>query len=68
MKLLDSIIGTYSDRQIRKILPVVKKIEALAEKYKAMERRRASRNDPGLKGASSPQAKPLTIYCPMLLQ
>mgnify|MGYP002528638479 FL=1 len=36
MKLLDSIIGTYSDRQIRKILPVVKKIEALAEKYKAM--------------------------------
>lgn len=36
MKLLDSIIGTYSDRQIRKIIPVVKKIEALADKYKAM--------------------------------
>lgn len=25
MKLIDSIIGSYSDRQIRKILPVVKK-------------------------------------------
>lgn len=49
MKLLDSIIGTYSDRQIRKILPVVKKIEALAEKYKAMSDEELRAMTPALK-------------------
>lgn len=49
MKLLDSIIGTYSDRQIRKILPVVKKIEALADKYKAMSDEELRAMTPALK-------------------
>ncbi len=36
MGLFNSIFGTYSQRQIKKITPVVNKIEALADKYKAM--------------------------------
>ena len=36
MSLLDKIIGTYSERQIKKITPVVDETEALAEKYGAM--------------------------------
>ncbi len=36
MKVLDKIFGTYSDRQVKKLIPTVDKIEALADKYKAM--------------------------------
>ncbi len=36
MGFLDKIIGTYSQRQVKKILPIVDKIEALAPTYKAM--------------------------------
>ena len=36
MGLISSIFGTYSQRQIKKIIPIVDKIEALADKYKAM--------------------------------
>ena len=36
MSLADKLFGTYSERQIKKITPIVNKIEALAEKYGAM--------------------------------
>lgn len=36
MSLITKIFGTYSDHQIKKILPTVDKIEALAPKYKEM--------------------------------
>ncbi len=36
MGLLDKIIGTYSQRQVKKVIPIVDKIEALAPTYKAM--------------------------------
>ncbi len=36
MKLIDKIFGTYSDRQVKKLLPIVDSIEALAPKYKEM--------------------------------
>lgn len=36
MNLIDKIIGTYSDRQIKKILPIVNRIESLEETYKNM--------------------------------
>lgn len=36
MKLFDKIFGTYSERQIKKITPIVNKIEALAPVYKNM--------------------------------
>ncbi len=36
MSLLDKIIGTYSERQIRKITPVLKSVNALAERYSQM--------------------------------
>ena len=36
MGLIQSIFGTYSQRQIKKILPIVNRIEALADKYAAM--------------------------------
>ena len=36
MNLIDKIFGTYSDRQIKKLMPIVEKIEALGEKYKNM--------------------------------
>ena len=37
MSIITKIIGTYSDRQIKKIMPQLKKINELAPKYKAME-------------------------------
>ena len=36
MSLITSVFGTYSERQIRKIMPTVKKVNALADKYRAM--------------------------------
>ena len=36
MKLLDKVFGTYSERQVKKLMPTVDKIEALADKYKSM--------------------------------
>ncbi len=36
MKLLDKIFGTYSERQIKKLIPTVDRIEALADTYAAM--------------------------------
>ena len=36
MGLIKTIFGTYSQHQIKKLMPTVNKIEALAEKYAAM--------------------------------
>lgn len=36
MKLIDKIFGTYSERQVKNLMPTVDKIEALAPKFKAM--------------------------------
>ncbi len=36
MGLIEKIFGTYSERQLKKIYPIVDAIEALAPKYKAM--------------------------------
>ena len=36
MGLINKIFGTYSQRQIKKIIPTVDEIENLADKYKAM--------------------------------
>ena len=36
MSLLDKIIGTYSERQLKKIMPTVEAVEALADKYAKM--------------------------------
>ncbi len=37
MSLMSKIFGTYSERQVKKILPLVDKIESLADKYAAMD-------------------------------
>lgn len=36
MGLIDKIIGTYSERQIKKIMPLLNRIDALGAKYKEM--------------------------------
>ena len=36
MGIIDKVFGTYSQRQIKKLMPIVDKIEALAPEYKAM--------------------------------
>ena len=36
MGLLSSVFGTRSDREVKRILPIVDKIEALEEKYRAL--------------------------------
>ena len=36
MKLIDKVFGTYSQRQVKKILPLVDKIDSLGPTYKAM--------------------------------
>ena len=35
MGLITKIFGTYSERQVKKIIPIVDRIEALADEYKA---------------------------------
>lgn len=37
MSILTKIFGTYSQKQLKKIEPIVQKIEALSEKYSAMD-------------------------------
>lgn len=37
MSLITKMFGTYSQRQVKKIMPLVDKIEALADKYAAMD-------------------------------
>ncbi|MBQ3196354.1 MAG: preprotein translocase subunit SecA [Clostridia bacterium] len=37
MSLVTKLFGTYSQRQVKKIMPLVDKIESLADKYKAMD-------------------------------
>ena len=49
MKIIDSIIGSYSDRQIRKIIPTVNKIESLADKYRAMSDEELRATTPALR-------------------
>jgi len=49
MSLIDKIIGTYSERQIKKIMPLVDKTEALAEKYAAMSDAELRAMTPALK-------------------
>ncbi|MBE6724748.1 MAG: preprotein translocase subunit SecA [Ruminococcaceae bacterium] len=36
MKIINKVFGTYSERQIRKITPILKQVNALGDKYKAM--------------------------------
>ncbi len=36
MSIITKVFGTYSDRQIRKITPMLKQVNALGDKYKAM--------------------------------
>ena len=36
MSLVTKLFGTYSERQVKKIMPTVARVNALAEKYKAM--------------------------------
>ena len=36
MSIITKVFGTYSDRQIKKITPVLKHVNALGDKYKAM--------------------------------
>ena len=36
MGLISQVFGTYSDRQIKKIMPLVKQINSLGDKYKNM--------------------------------
>ena len=36
MSIITKVFGTYSDRQVKKIMPTVKRINSLADTYKAM--------------------------------
>ena len=36
MSLIQKLFGTYSDRQIKKLMPIVDETDALADKYSAM--------------------------------
>ena len=49
MGLINKIFGTYSDRQIKKIMPIVEKIEELSGKYKKMSDEQLKECTPELK-------------------
>ncbi|MHC1695580.1 MAG: preprotein translocase subunit SecA [Eubacteriales bacterium] len=53
MGLIKTIFGSYSDRQIKKLMPIVNKIEALADKYSAMSDADLKAITPALKGRLS---------------
>ncbi|MBO5392965.1 MAG: hypothetical protein J6A65_14425 [Pseudomonas sp.] len=47
MSLFEKIFGTYSSKQIKKIEPTIKKIEALEDKYAAMGEKTGDRDELG---------------------
>ena len=49
MGLLDKIIGTYSERQVKKLEKTVDAVEALADKYSKMTNEELSSVTPALK-------------------
>ena len=49
MSLTTKLFGTYSERQIKKLMPVVDEVEALASKYAAMTDAELSSVTPALK-------------------
>lgn len=53
MSLATKLFGTYSDRQIKKLIPIVDAVEALADKYAAMTDAELSSVTPALKARLS---------------
>ncbi len=50
MGILDKIIGTYSERQVKKLMHTVRAIDAMSETYKAMSDEELRAMTPKLKG------------------
>ena len=64
MGFLTKLFGTNMAKEIKRLDPIVRKIEALEEEYKALYRCPAPGQDPGAEGASIKTARPWTTCCP----
>ena len=45
MKLMEKLFGSYSDRELKKLMPIADKIEALEALLPSVERRAAARQN-----------------------
>ena len=52
MSILKKIFGTSSTKEVKRLMPIVNKIEGLSEEYKSPLRRRAPGQDPEFKERS----------------
>ena len=66
MGLLKKIFGTYSERELKQIYPVVDKIEAMADAYKALSDAQLQAKTGEFKERLK-TAKRWMIFCPRLL-
>ena len=57
MGLITKLFGTYSERELKSIYPIVDKIEAMADEYRAPDGRGAARQDAGFR-ARLPRGEP----------
>ena len=63
MSLIEKIFGTYSDRQIKKLMPIVDKTDALSDKYAAMTDGELSSVTPEFRKRLAAGETLLTISC-----
>ena len=72
MGLFTKIFGTYSEREVKRVKPIVDKIEALADTYRAYSDDELRSMTPRLKErlvsrSAFRMGRPLTIFCPTRL-
>ena len=48
MNIIEKIFGTHSENELKRIYPIVDRIEALGPEMEALVRRRTSRKDKGI--------------------
>ena len=51
MNIIEKIFGTHSENELKRIYPIVDRIEALGAGDEGAVRRRTSRKDKGVQGA-----------------
>ena len=64
MGFLTKLFGTNMAKEIKRLEPIVKKIEALEEEYKGLTDAQLQAKTAGIPGALSRMARPWTTCCP----
>ena len=66
MGIFEKIFGSYSQRELKNIRPIVDRVLSLEDKYKAMSDRQLQEQTPALKARLAAGETP-TTFCPTRL-